>query len=190
MWQRNEGTFTIDKYVRLIAINRESTMTLTWLIAIKHFNRLTALLTIPALSHSDDMLRVCVFYKQRCSKVTPLVNKHTHSAYTPKHPGVFKPWISVQCVTAARDPLPLHWAPAARSVILHNAQGRQRHADVDTHIHTYTHTYTQAHVNAQATHTLAYKCIKQTSAHTQTHTRTNTHRRAHTETHTHMCVNE
>ena len=39
--KRNEGTFRIDKNVRLIAINHEFTMTL---IAIKYLNRLPAAL--------------------------------------------------------------------------------------------------------------------------------------------------
>ena len=43
--KKNQGTFRIDKNVRLIAINRELTMTLMRLIAIKYFNRLTALLS-------------------------------------------------------------------------------------------------------------------------------------------------
>ena len=42
--KRNQETFRIDKNVRLIAINRELTMTLMRLIAIKYFNRLTALI--------------------------------------------------------------------------------------------------------------------------------------------------
>ena len=41
--KRNQGTFRIDKNVQLIAINRELTMTLMRLIAIKYFNHLTAL---------------------------------------------------------------------------------------------------------------------------------------------------
>ena len=44
--KRSQGTFKIDKNVRLIAINRELTMTLMRLIAIKYFNCLTALLKI------------------------------------------------------------------------------------------------------------------------------------------------
>ena len=44
--KRNQETFRIDKNVRLNAINRELTMTLMRLIAIKYFNRLTALVLI------------------------------------------------------------------------------------------------------------------------------------------------
>lgn len=39
-----QNTFTIDKNVRLIVINRESTMPLMRLIVSKYFYRLTALL--------------------------------------------------------------------------------------------------------------------------------------------------
>ena len=40
--KENQWTFRIDKNVRLIVINRELTMTLMRLIAIKYFYRLTA----------------------------------------------------------------------------------------------------------------------------------------------------
>ena len=43
MGQRIQGIFSIEKKKRLIAINRELTMTLMRLIVIKYFNRLTAL---------------------------------------------------------------------------------------------------------------------------------------------------
>ena len=46
MGQKNRGIFIIEKKLRLIAINRELTMTLMRLITIKYFNRLTALIGI------------------------------------------------------------------------------------------------------------------------------------------------
>ena len=46
MGQRIQGIFSIEKCLRLIAINRELTMALMRLIVIKYFNRLTALIII------------------------------------------------------------------------------------------------------------------------------------------------
>ena len=43
MGQKNQGIFSIEKE---FAINRELTMTIMRLIAIKYFNRLTALVLI------------------------------------------------------------------------------------------------------------------------------------------------
>ena len=44
MGQRNQGIFSIEKRIAILAINRELTMTLMRLIAIKYLNRLTALM--------------------------------------------------------------------------------------------------------------------------------------------------
>ena len=44
MGQRNQGIFSIEKSIAILAINRELTMTLMRLIAIKYFKRLTALI--------------------------------------------------------------------------------------------------------------------------------------------------
>ena len=48
MGQRNQGIFSIERILRLIAFNPELTMKLMRLIAIQHFNRLTALIYIYA----------------------------------------------------------------------------------------------------------------------------------------------
>ena len=50
MGQRNQGIFSIEK--KLLAINRELTMTLMRLIGIKYFNRLTALIYIYIYTHT------------------------------------------------------------------------------------------------------------------------------------------
>ena len=44
MGQRNQGILSIEKRIAILAINRELTMTLMRLIAIKYFKRLTALI--------------------------------------------------------------------------------------------------------------------------------------------------
>ena len=61
--KRNQGTFSIDKNVRLIAINRELTMTLMRLIAIKYFNRLTALIYICFFSNLESDIKYAVHFR-------------------------------------------------------------------------------------------------------------------------------
>ena len=64
MWKNNgtkinQGAFRIGQNVRLIAINRDLTMTLMRLIAIKYFNRSTALIYACV---SLSWLLFCVFH--------------------------------------------------------------------------------------------------------------------------------